>query len=68
MCPENIFGYTATHNNSVYFTHGENIYEFNVVSRNWTRCIDCPHVYYGFAAIGNELVAVGGLVKLKTVE
>jgi hypothetical protein len=62
-CPTKIFGYTATYNNVVYFCSGDIIYEFDTESRNWTRCIECPHIHYGFATMGSELVAVGGLVK-----
>ena len=62
-CPTKISGYAATYNNVVYFQSGGIIYEFDTESRNWTRSIECPHILYGFAIMGNEIVAVGGLVK-----
>lgn len=62
-CPTVILGPTATCGECVYFATGNNVFEFNVASRNWTKFIECPHNRFGLAAMGNELVAVGGLVK-----
>ena len=61
-------GSVVVSNDNAYFASGSSIQVFNVSQKEWRGEIECDRYHFGLAAIDNELVAVGGLIRSESSE
>ena len=61
-------GSVVVSNDNAYFASGSSIQVFNVSQKEWRGEIECDRYNFGLAAIDNELVAVGGLIRSESSE